>query len=266
MIRANWHTHTYRCKHATGDVEDYCREAVLRGLDVLGFSDHAPLPDGRWKNVRMEMTDLAGYCAAVVEARACFPGLDIRSGLECEYVPEFATFYQEVFLGEQGLEYLVGGAHWYPFEGGWAPLYGVPMDGPRLRAYTEYLIRSMTCGLFAFIAHPDLFGNAYPVWDHEAQACSRAMLCAAADLGLPLEINAYGLRKPMLETPDGPRHRYPWLPFWELAAECGASAIISSDAHEPEDVTADMAAAEDIARRFGLTVITDPLAQPARTH
>ena len=26
-MNANHHTHTYRCKHATGDVDDYCRAA-----------------------------------------------------------------------------------------------------------------------------------------------------------------------------------------------------------------------------------------------
>ena len=26
-FRHNFHTHTYRCKHATGDVDDYCRAA-----------------------------------------------------------------------------------------------------------------------------------------------------------------------------------------------------------------------------------------------
>ena len=43
----NFHTHTYRCKHAAGDVADYCKAAVGFGMKTLGFSDHSALPDDR---------------------------------------------------------------------------------------------------------------------------------------------------------------------------------------------------------------------------
>jgi histidinol-phosphatase (PHP family) len=77
----------------------------------------------------------------------------------------------------------------------------------------------MATGLFAFVAHPDLFANAYLAWDAEAEACSRAILAAAADLSVPLEINGYGMRKPEIETREGVRRKYPWRRFWELAGE-----------------------------------------------
>lgn len=262
MIDTNFHTHTHRCKHAQGDVADYCREALAGGLATLGFSDHAPLPDGRWKSVRMGMDELAGYCQAIDDARAVFPGLRILKGLECEYIPDFAEAYRDLFLGTWGMDYLVGGAHWYPHQGAWAPLYTTGMTAAQLRDYVDYLIASMQSGLFAFVAHPDLFGVAYTVWDADAAACSRALLTAAVELGVPLEINGYGLRKPLMDTPTGPRHKYPWLPFWELAAECGAAVVLSSDAHEPQNVTTGLADTEAIAQRFGLRVVTDPVAAP----
>jgi len=28
----NFHTHTFRCKHAKGDVADYCEMAIARGM------------------------------------------------------------------------------------------------------------------------------------------------------------------------------------------------------------------------------------------
>ena len=99
----------------------------------------------------------------------------------------------------------------------------------------------MASGLFAFIAHPDLFGNAYLRWDANAAACARDILQAAETLQIPLEINGYGLRKPTIDTPQGRRHKYPWTPFWELAAELGVPAIVNSDAHRPQDVMAGMA-------------------------
>ena len=64
-IIKNYHTHTYRCQHASGDVEDYCQAAVEQGLQVLGISDHTALPDDRWPNVRMAFSDLPDYTAAI---------------------------------------------------------------------------------------------------------------------------------------------------------------------------------------------------------
>ena len=41
---ANYHTHTYRCGHAVGEDRQYVETAIERGLKVLGFSDHVPMP------------------------------------------------------------------------------------------------------------------------------------------------------------------------------------------------------------------------------
>ena len=38
----NFHTHTYRCMHATGTDEEYVLAAIEAGYDVLGFADHSP--------------------------------------------------------------------------------------------------------------------------------------------------------------------------------------------------------------------------------
>ena len=39
---ANYHTHTYRCRHASGTEEEYIYQALDGGLEELGFSDHTP--------------------------------------------------------------------------------------------------------------------------------------------------------------------------------------------------------------------------------
>ena len=258
VLKNNWHTHTRLCKHASGSIADYCRAAVRAGIEVLGFSDHAPLPDGRWSTVRMEMGQLSGYCRDLAKAREAFPDLEIRGGLECEYIPEFAEFYRDVFHGEFGIEYLVGGAHWFPWQGEWVGLYGTEMTPAMLWGYTDYLIASIRSGLFAFIAHPDLFGAGYLKWDSETAACTRAIVEAARETDTPLEINAYGFRKPPAETPDGVRPRYPWRPFWELVGEFGAPVIVNSDAHRPEDIIAAVDQCFDLARDCGIEPCSIP--------
>ena len=43
-IKANYHTHTKRCRHANGSDRDYIEAAISAGIKTLGFSDHVPLP------------------------------------------------------------------------------------------------------------------------------------------------------------------------------------------------------------------------------
>ena len=39
---ANYHTHTWRCNHATGTEREYVEAAIADGIRILGFSDHSP--------------------------------------------------------------------------------------------------------------------------------------------------------------------------------------------------------------------------------
>ena len=39
---ANFHTHTYRCHHASGTDREYVESAIRAGVKVLGFADHSP--------------------------------------------------------------------------------------------------------------------------------------------------------------------------------------------------------------------------------
>ena len=41
---ANYHTHTWRCMHASGTEREYVEKAIEGGLKILGFSDHTPMP------------------------------------------------------------------------------------------------------------------------------------------------------------------------------------------------------------------------------
>ena len=215
---------------------DYCEEALALGMETLGFSDHSALPDDRWLSARMEYGGLDDYVQAMDRARIDYPTLNVVKGMECEYLPEFHSFYQDELLDEKGFDYLVGAAHSFPLHGEWVGTYGGTRDRASLRAYADYVIDMMATGLFDFIAHPDLFGNCYAVWDRDTDACSRDILNAAREYDVGMEINALGMRKQARKSPDNPFPLYPWRPFWELAAECDAPVIVNSDAHRPEDL------------------------------
>ena len=68
-MQANYHTHTYRCRHAGqwGD-EEYVQAALASGYRVLGFSDHTPWPYRSGflnPGVRMPLPELPEYLASI---------------------------------------------------------------------------------------------------------------------------------------------------------------------------------------------------------
>lgn len=250
----NYHTHTYRCKHAIGSVSDYTENAIKKGMTHLGFSDHTPLPDGRWSDVRMHIDELSDYIRDVEEAQVKYREVEIFKGAECEYAPEYINFYKEELLGKHGLQYMIGGAHYFPYRGEWISCYLADNSKQHLIAYTDYIIKSIDSDLFSFIAHPDLFSVFYLQWDNEAVACSRAILMAASDKKRVLEINGYGYRKEEIKTLSGYRKPYPQDQFWSLASEYGIEAIINSDAHKPEDVD-NFGGARELADSLQLNIV-----------
>ena len=253
----NYHTHTWRCKHATGDIEDYVEKALEAGGKVLGFSDHTPLPDGRWSHIRMGLKELPNYLNAIEDARKKYPEIRIVKGLEGEYLKEYHGFYEEEILGVSGIEYLVGGVHWFPYHGSFHEMEDL-RTGAHLKGYADAVIKTIESGLFSFIAHPDLFGVAWKKWDEDSKACSRDILEAAVETDTPLEVNGYGFRKKKVITKEGQRPPYPWVPFWELASTYSVKVVFSSDAHDPGDVFANRDECLELIHTRGLTLADLP--------
>ena len=65
---ANYHTHTWRCRHADGTEREYVERAIEGGLKILGFSDHSPypFPDGYDSGWRMRRDQVEGYVDTVL--------------------------------------------------------------------------------------------------------------------------------------------------------------------------------------------------------
>jgi histidinol-phosphatase (PHP family) len=249
----NFHTHTFRCKHATGDVADYCEAAIARGMKTLGMSDHAALPDDRWIEARMNYIDLPDYTGAIDQARIDYPQLRVVKGMECEYIPKHQTWYEDVLLGEYKFDYLIGAAHLFlDADQNWVGTYGGTTSPKALNEFADYTVLMMRSGVFDFIAHPDLFGNCYETWDENCTACTRDIMAAAEELGVGLEVNALGIRKQAAKSRNNRFPLYPWLPFWEEATQYNVQVIVTADAHRPQDLQGKTAEAFKIVNDLGL--------------
>lgn len=248
-----FHTHTFRCKHAEGDIIDLANYAHCSGFAVLGVSDHTPLPDNFYPEIRMELRELEDYVIAYEDARDKYPKLRILLGMECEYLDRYRDFYKDELIGRWGLAYLLLGQHFF-YCGDELVYYWKEMRGTKeLWAYAEHLVRGIESGLFSIVAHPDAFGNFYGPWDQETVSCSRYILEAAQVYKIPLEINGNGIRKGKTNIAGVKRYLYPLDPFWELAAGYDITVVVNSDVHKPSEL-APVKEAWALAQRYNLKI------------
>ena len=223
MGKTNFHTHVYRCGHATGDVEDYVKEAIKNGYEAIGISDHGPLPDYFFD--RMSHNEVEDYLIDVEKAIQKYGDkIKIYKALELEYFKEFHDYYIEL---KKRFDYFVLGHHYYgPHKSSWHVT-----NLKELQTYVDELLAAMDSGIFSFVAHPDLFACSYPIWDEHCVEASYKICRKAVELKIPLEINANGVRKGLFSKPEGMRYKYPREEFWHIARECGVKVLINSDCH-----------------------------------
>ena len=246
-MKANYHTHTVRCKHASGSEREYIENAIADGIDILGFSDHSLQFFKRDIVSAMRMAPEEGpeYVSTLKKlAEEYKDQIRILVGFEAEYFPDL--FYDlQKFCRDYGVDYLIMGQHFLHDE---LPGHYVgTREGDfktRLTEYVNEVIEGISTGSFTYIAHPDTVF--YPGEDeHYRKEMSR--LCAAAKKAdVPLEINMLGCATD--------RH-YPSRSLFRIAKETGNDCIIGRDAHSP-DFLIDKEAIEKVerfARECGIT-------------
>ncbi len=231
-MQANFHTHTKRCGHASGEDRDYIEAALKAGFHTIGFSDHAPFvfPDGYVSKWRVQPEALDDYVTSINALKEEYRGrIQVLLGLEMEYFP--ALFDEAVRTAKQvGMDYLILSQHAYGNE---YDTVDEQIGSPRhaffktdreddLLAYVDQLVAGIQTGVYSYVAHPDGLNF---TGDEALYRREMRRLCEAAKAqGLPLEINLLGLS-------EG-RH-YPSDRFFAIAGEVGNRVIFGYDAHDP---------------------------------
>lgn len=230
---ANYHTHTYRCHHASGTDEEYIQKAIAEGVKILGFSDHAPYiyPDGFVSYYKMAPSEAHEYYSSISALREKYSGqIEIYIGYEAEYYPELWDKTLEFWKSADTPEYLILGQHFASAEyisveeGRHHSTLGT--DNPALlKSYTDLVTAGIKTRKFSYVAHPDVFtfyGDA-DVYREEV----KRLVKTANEYNTPLEINILGLST---------KRHYPNPLFWEAASTLNPRVIIGCDAHDPKNV------------------------------
>lgn len=234
-MKVNYHTHTYRCKHAGGSEKDYIDAAVEKKFDVIGMSDHAPFPDYDF-GYRMGYDELDDYVNTLSMLKNDYKNrIKVYTGLEIEYFPHYTSYYEEL-LTKRGMDYLILGEHMYEKE---HELYKNIYDSDSTECYVEYaeaINQALRTGYFKMVAHPDLCMLCSFAWDYNCDKALDIIVDAVASTGTIIEYNANGLRRGIQEFPDGYRYPYPHRKFWTKIADAKLPVIVGADAHSPEQL------------------------------
>ncbi len=252
-MKTNYHTHHYLCNHATGKTEDYVKEAIKIGLEVLGMSDHAPNTRVNDQGVRMKPSDFPFYLEDIEDAQRKYAGkIKILKGIEVEYFYDHEEYYE--FLREK-LDYLIHGQHYISMTKRMDDLIsGFNLKTvEQINRYASYLEDAIESGYFDIIAHPDLYMNNYPKFDKYAVSVAHRICKSAKKHNIILEYNANGYRRGGKNTEKGFFPNYPRLEFWKIVKEYNCKTIFSSDCHSPEFLYNDtVKEAEEVYLKMGL--------------
>ncbi len=227
VLHYNFHTHTFRCNHASGKDREYVENAIAGGITKMGFSDHIPLifPDGHESDYRIPTEKVDDYINSVNQLKEEYKDIiEIHLGFEMEYYP---PYFEMMFKNaiKWGAEYLILGQHYIgnEYPNGASSTRGSDSEA-KLCEYVDSVVSAAKTSVFSCIAHPDVFKF---TGERETYIKQMRKICTVSkEYNIPLELNFLGIRD---------RRFYPTDIFWELAGEEQSPVIFAFDAHSPKD-------------------------------
>lgn len=220
-----FHIHTYRCGHAENISDEvYVLKAIECGAERITFTDHAPFPGNPFGN-RMQYEELPEYLSTLNALKEKYRNtLEVRIGLEVEYLPSFIEYYQDLRCSGN-FDLLMLGQHMYEVSPGeysfnYPELRTVEYEGC-LRAVTE----GIQTGLFDVVAHPDRAFRRVKEWNEECEEISKQIINAAEQYGVMLEQNYSSMKR---------KNNY-WKEFWRLVPNKN-SIMQGIDAHSVREL------------------------------
>ncbi|MBF4510044.1 MAG: histidinol-phosphatase HisJ family protein [Aeromicrobium sp.] len=248
------HVHTWRCRHATGEVGDYVAAAIQAGVRTLAITEHMPLAPALMAipgaaGYAMPAAELPEYVTEITGRRECAAdrGVELLLGIEADLVPESFDHVREV-LAAHPFDVVLGSVH---FIDGWAfddperadGYAGRDIDAMWERYFADVVTAART-GLADVIGHIDLVKKFGYRPNGPSGALYHDLACALAETGVAVEVNTAGLRKPCAEI-------YPGDELLAALSAAGVPVTIGSDAHAPSEVGYGAVAAITALERAG---------------
>jgi len=243
--RIDLHNHTTRCNHAEGTVDEYIQKAIELGIDIYGFSEHAPMDFD--PSYRLKFEEMQAYASDVLEAKEKYKeDIKILLGYEVDWLP---GHMDERVLNAK-VDYLIGSVHFIDkwsfdnpeFIGGWKE----KNIDETWAAYFEATEAMAKSGKFDIVGHLDLIKVFKYLPKQDTRILAKDALRAIKKSNMVLELNAAGLRKPIAEI-------YPSKMLLEEAYALDIPITFSSDAHAVDQVGFAYEEVTGLAKEVGYT-------------
>lgn len=257
-INYSFHSHTFRCGHAVGDISDYVSFAIKNGYKMFGVSDHVFLPGVHQPSIRGDYSLLNEYINEFNRVKEEYKNeIEMFLGFECEYCSDFHNYYLSL-LKDKDFDFLICGQHMRLDRNGFKSGYfgkDLPLDWS-LSVYTHDIIDAMKSGLFLYIAHPDIFFvEATEVNDQYKQA-TKDIIEAAIKYNSVLEINIHGFLRNHYHNGEY-SIEYPCLYFWEEVAKTNIRVVCGGDFHNPNEIGDEnlIAQFDELIKKTGIQLV-----------
>jgi histidinol-phosphatase (PHP family) len=226
-------------------MESYIKRAIELGIDIYGFSEHAPMDFD--EHYRLKFSEMQLYTQDVKNLQEQYKDdIKILLGYEVDYLKG----HMDKRVLKADVDYLIGSIH---FLGEWG------FDNPKFNheyknkniddIWQEYFdnIEAMArTGYFDIVGHLDLIKVFNFMPKQDIRLIAKNALKAIKKSNMVLELNTAGLRKPCKEI-------YPTPTLLEIAYELDIPITFSSDAHAIGQVGYKYTEATKLAKNIGYT-------------
>ena len=242
-MKIDLHSHTTLCNHAEGSVDEYVEKAIEFGIDIIGFSDHAPMDFD--PGYRMSFEEMALYKKWVMEAKQKYADkIEVLFGYEVDYLPG----HMDERVLKADVDFLIGSVHFINEWGFDNPEFIGRYENEDIdqiwQKYFDLVEEMAKTGLFDIAGHIDLIKVFKFMPKKDILEMAMPALKAIKEADMVLELNVAGYRKPCAEP-------YPSPSLLQAAFDLGIPITFGSDAHNPEQVGLYRQEAETLARAVG---------------
>lgn len=252
----DYHTHSWRCGHAVGEMREYVEAALERGVGEIGLTDHLWLywlpEESRSREWAIPEPMYDEHYQEMLRVRDEYSGrLNVRVAVEADYVEGHEDRLLSI-LNSYEYDFVLGSVH---FMDGWmidAPeyqhLYREKRVAEIYRRYFENIRRAVKLGVFDVLAHLDLPKKFGFLPEEDLTDITDTVLDDIADAGVVVEVSTAGLRKPVGEI-------YPSEALLRGMAQRQIPIVLSSDAHAPNEIGRDYDRSTALVRDLGWTTL-----------
>jgi len=260
----NHHTHSLY-SDGSSQPEEYILEAISKGFNILGFTEHSPLP---FKNTfSFKQENRGEYVALMQNLKQKYSSqLAVYSGMEMDYIPGMSENFSKV-KSEYKLDFLIGSVHlvkttdnedlWFTdgsdyrtYDKGLNELFG----GDIRKAVTTYynqLNEMIENQHFEIIGHfdkikmhnRDRFFKEDEAW---YMALVHETLSLLQDRDIIVEVNTRGIYKQRSET------TYPGLEILKQIKTMRIPVMVNSDAHKPHELDGEFVYGFSLLKEAGI--------------